>query len=99
NGLYGLAILPESLPRERRSPFVLSKANPVVALGFLGSTPGVLGLAAVAFFCDIAHEVLPTTYVLYADYRFHWSTAVIGLSLAFVGVASAVVQGALIGPF
>ncbi len=103
NFLYGLVILPESLPRERRSSLDLAadlrKANPVAALGFLRQARGVLAVAAVAFFCDIAHEVLPTTFVLYADYRFAWSTATIGLALATVGVASAVVQGALIGPF
>jgi DHA1 family tetracycline resistance protein-like MFS transporter len=100
NWLYGMFILPESLPENRRTArFDLSRANPVAALTFLLDTPFVFGLAAVAFFCDIAHQVLPTTFVLYADYRFHWSSATIGLSLATVGVAAAIVQGALIGPF
>src|SRR6202043_2616945 len=29
NGLYGLFILPESLPKERRAPFRWASANPV----------------------------------------------------------------------
>src|SRR6202034_3583807 len=32
NTLYGLLILPESLPRDRRAPFRWSKANPLGAL-------------------------------------------------------------------
>jgi DHA1 family tetracycline resistance protein-like MFS transporter len=100
NWLYGYFILPESLPVERRTPTLeIKRANPVAALGFLRATPEVLGLASVSFLCDIAHQVLPTTFVLYASYRFHWSTTTIGLALASVGIASASVQGALIGPF
>ena len=37
NTLYGLLILPESLPKERRSPFRWKSANPVGALHLLRS--------------------------------------------------------------
>jgi len=36
--------------------------------------------------------------VLYAAYRYGWAETNVGLTLAFVGVCSAVVQGALVGP-
>ena len=39
NALYGLLILPESLPPERRSPFRWKSANPVGALHLLRSEP------------------------------------------------------------
>ena len=100
NALYGYFILPESLPKERRTKlFEVRRANPVASLGFLRDASGVRGLAVVSFLCDIAHQVLPTTFVLYAGYRFQWSTTQVGLALATVGIASASVQGALIGPF
>ena len=42
--------------------------------------------------------VLPSTFVLYATYRYGWDTTTVGLTLALVGVCAMVVQGAAIGP-
>jgi DHA1 family tetracycline resistance protein-like MFS transporter len=42
--------------------------------------------------------VLPSTFVLYATYRYGWDTATVGLTLAIVGVCAMVVQGLGIGP-
>jgi MFS family permease len=44
------------------------------------------------------HQVLPSVFVLYAAYRYGWGESTVGLTLAFVGVCSAIVQGLLIGP-
>ena len=41
---------------------------------------------------------LPAVFVLYAGYRYGWGETIVGLTLAFVGVCSAVVQGVLVGP-
>ena len=89
NALYGLVILPESLPRERR-------ANPVGALLLLRRHAPVLGLAAVVFISAVAHEVQPSTFVLYTDYRYGWDTRTVGLVLAAVGVSSAIVGAGLV---
>ncbi len=43
-----------------------------------------------------AHIVYPTTFVLYADYRFGWGSRMAGYTLALVGVLSVIVQGGLI---
>ncbi len=96
NAVYGLFILPESHPREKRSRFEWSKANPVGSLKLLRKYPGVLSVAVVIMFFYLAHEVLPSMWVLYTDYRFHWDTRMVGLTLAAVGVFSAIVQGGLI---
>ena len=98
NGLYGLLILPESLPKERRSPFRWKSANPVGALHLLRSDRVLAGLSLANFFSQLAHVVLPSTFVLYAGYRYGWNVKTVGLTLAFVGVCSMVVQGAAIGP-
>ena len=66
NFLYGLFILPESLPRERRAPFHLRAANPIGAMRFLGGRPVLVTLAAVALFAYLAHDSLPHTFVLYS---------------------------------
>jgi DHA1 family tetracycline resistance protein-like MFS transporter len=98
NFLYGLLVLPESLPAERRAPFSWSRANPIGALRLLGSTWSLTVLAIVYFLGQVAHVVLPSMYVLYASYRYGWDTATVGLSLALVGVCTMVVQVAIVGP-
>jgi DHA1 family tetracycline resistance protein-like MFS transporter len=98
NGLYGLLILPESLPKDRRAPFRWKSASPVGALHLLGTDRVLTGLSIANFFAQLAHVVLPSTFVLYATYRYGWSTTTVGATLALVGLCSMVVQGAAIGP-
>src|SRR5437588_10873622 len=64
NALYGLLILPESLPKDRRSPLRWSSANPVGALHLLRSSRLLAGLSLANFFAQLAHVVLPSTFVL-----------------------------------
>jgi MFS transporter, DHA1 family, tetracycline resistance protein len=97
NFCYGFFVLPESLPPERRAPFDWRRANPIGALQLLRSHPELFGLAVVTFLMGLAHLVYPTTFVLYADYRFGWGLRMVGWTLLIVGVLSIVVQGALVG--
>jgi len=98
NTLYGLLILPESLPRDRRSPFRWASANPVGALHLLRSDRVLAGLSVVNFVAQLAHVVLPSTFVLYATYRYGWDATTVGLTLAMVGICAMAVQGLAIGP-
>jgi DHA1 family tetracycline resistance protein-like MFS transporter len=99
NALYGLFVLPESLPEERRQKKILWwNANPVGALAFLRSSSTLIGLATVNFLGYVAHEVYATVYVLYVTYRYQWSQRMVGNSLALVGICSMIVSGALVGP-
>jgi MFS transporter, DHA1 family, tetracycline resistance protein len=98
NALYGLLILPESLPHDRRSSFRWKSANPVGALHLLRSNRVLAGLSVVNFLAQLAHVVLPSTFVLYATYRYGWDARTVGLTLAMVGVCAMVVQGIAIGP-
>jgi DHA1 family tetracycline resistance protein-like MFS transporter len=97
NFLYGVFILPESLPRESRGPFRLHAANPIGAMRFLGSRPVLLTLGIVAVFAFLGHDAVPNTFVLYSSYRFAFDERAIGLSLAIVGVSSLVVQAVVVG--
>jgi len=97
NFCYGLFVLPESLPADRRAPFSWKRANPVASLSFLSHHPEVFALAGVLFLISMAHMVYPSTFVLYADYRFHWGSQMVGVTLAIVGILSAVLQGGLVG--
>lgn len=97
NAAYGFFILPESLPPERRSPsFSLRKANPIGSLNLLRSHPELAGLACALFLHYLAHESLPSIWVIYTDYRYHWSPGMTGGVLAAIGVASSIVSAALI---
>jgi DHA1 family tetracycline resistance protein-like MFS transporter len=98
NGAYGLFVLPESLPPEKRAQFSWNRASPIGALGLLRARPAVLGLAMVTFLGFLAHEVLPATFVLYADHRYDWGPREVGFTLGVVGVCGAIVQGALARP-
>ena len=98
NALYGVFVLPESLPPERRSHFSWARANPMGSLRLLRSHPELFGLASVTFLYYVAHEVLPSTFVLYTGYRYGWNSATVGLTLALVGVCTAIVSGGLVGP-
>jgi len=99
NGLYGLFVLPESLPRERRATrWSWSRANPIGALGLLGRQRRLAGLATVSVLFYLAHEVLQSVGVLHATHRYGWDEASVGLSLAATGVCGMVVQGLLVKP-
>jgi DHA1 family tetracycline resistance protein-like MFS transporter len=98
NALYGLVVLPESLPQSQRTPFSWRRANPLGALALLRSQPQLMGLASVNFLANLAHASLPSVGVLYMMYRYGWDERTVGFTMAAVGVCSMIVQGMLIGP-
>jgi DHA1 family tetracycline resistance protein-like MFS transporter len=95
NGLYGLLVLPESLKLENRSPFSWKRANPVGSAAMLGRSRLLLGISGVLLLGYIAQQSLMNVYVIYADYRFHWTDRTVGLSLATVGICTGI-YGALL---
>ena len=95
NGLYGLFVLPESLSLANRSPFSWRRANPIGSVAMLGRSRLLIGLSGVLLLAYIAQQSLMNVYVIYADYRFHWTDRTVGLSLATVGICTGV-YGALI---
>jgi len=97
NGLYGLLILPESLPPDKRTAFSWRKASPVGSLRLLQSHPQLLGLALVMFLYHLAHVSLPNIGVLYMMYRYAWDERMVGFVMAGVGLCAMIVQGGLIG--
>ena len=92
NFIYGIFVLPESLPEDRRRAFEWTRANPLGTLVEMRKHPVVLGLLAALFIYMVAHQVLPATWSFYTSYRFNWSPAMIGGSLALTGIMSALSQ-------
>jgi DHA1 family tetracycline resistance protein-like MFS transporter len=97
NFIYGVLVLPESLPPERRRPFRAGMANPFAALTALARLKGVGLLVAVIALTALAQFTLYASWVLYTTFKFGWGPKENGLSLAVVGVVSVVVQGFLLG--
>ena len=96
--LYGLFVLPESLPEDRRMPFSWARANPFGALRLLRSHSELSGLAVVNFLIYFAHHVFSAVFVLYAAARYGWGAFEVGILFAMVGALDMVVQGVLVGP-
>ncbi len=96
NSLYGLFILPESLPEDRRTEFSLAKANPLGSLRLLRSHPQLLGFATILLLYQVAHQVFPSVFVFYAGHRYGWGVQTVGLTLMVVGLVSVFMQGFVI---
>ena len=99
NALLGLVVLPESLPRADRRAFDIRRANPLGALSLYMKNPALRVFAAILFLYYLAQQVLFSTVIPYADYRFHWSTLMMGLALVCVGAGAVLVQAGLVRPF
>ncbi len=97
NLLYGYFVLPESLPADRRRPFVWKSINPFASLKALSQLKTVGPLVAVIACSGLAQFVLQSSWVLYTTFKFGWGPQQNGWSLAAVGVMSVLVQGVLLG--
>ncbi|MEM1285527.1 MAG: TCR/Tet family MFS transporter [Pseudomonadota bacterium] len=96
NFLFGLFVLPESLPKTKRRPFELGRANPVGALiAFLPMKP-VLMLIAAYGCLELALQVYPAIWAYFTPLVYGWSVAEVGLSLALFGVLITLAEGFLI---
>jgi DHA1 family tetracycline resistance protein-like MFS transporter len=98
NAMYGLFVLPESLPGNLRRKFEWRRANPLGSLKLLRSHHELIGLASVNFLYFLAHQVLPSVFVLYAGHRYGWDAKAVGLTLAGVGVCNIAIQAGLVKP-
>lgn len=99
NWVYGLIVLPESLPPERRLRAVdWRKANPLASLALLRSHADLLPLAGVNFLFLLACQVLPNIFVLYTTLRYHWSLPFLGATFIATGVLGILVQSFVVAP-
>jgi len=95
NALFGLVVLKESLPPERRRAFEVWRANPVGTLAALRRYPMIFGLIGVTILMRLAHDSLPTTWTYYTMLKFGWTPGDVALSLMAVGALTAVSFGFL----
>ncbi len=98
NAAYGFFILPESLPREKRSSFKWRNANVFGALALLHSTHILLGIALAMLFLRIGDNVNQAIVVLYVEQRYAWTNLQTGLMVATYGACSLLAQAFLVDP-
>ncbi len=98
NGVYGLFVLRESLPKDRRAPFELRRANPLGSVRFLLTHPAMIGLILVYFLDQLASFPLNSILVLYTNLRYHWGPRDVGAVLTTMVIAAVAIQGGLTAP-
>jgi DHA1 family tetracycline resistance protein-like MFS transporter len=96
NWLYGYFVVPESLKLENRRKFEWKRANPLGSLRFFLRYKVILGLVASIVLIYIAGHAVQSTWSYYTIEKYDWDEAMVGYSLAFVGLMVAFVQGWLI---
>ena len=96
NCLYGFFVLPESLSLENRRPFDWRRANAVGSFKALQRYKSLVGLIFALAFLYIAGQVMQSVWGYFTMLRYGWDTKLVGISLAIVGLAVAIVQGGLI---
>jgi DHA1 family tetracycline resistance protein-like MFS transporter len=96
--VYGLVVLPESLPPERRKPFAWRTANPVAALRMLAGRRKLGTLASSVLLLTFSHRLFMTVFVLFAAHQHGLSTLQIGALLTFSSVLDLIMQGIVVGP-
>ncbi|MBN2740905.1 MAG: MFS transporter [Rhodobacteraceae bacterium] len=98
NLIYGLFVLPESLPPERRRALNWRACNPFGTLKVFARYPGVLPMAGVMGVYLFASAIYPAIWPFWGMAKFGWTEGIVGLTLAAYGVVAAAFQGGLSGP-
>jgi DHA1 family tetracycline resistance protein-like MFS transporter len=96
NVLYGLLVLPESLPPALRRKIDWRRTSPIGSLHVVMANRNLARLAIAWGSIWFALGALQSTFVLANEARFGWDTRHNGMALAVAGLGSAVVQGLLV---
>ena len=98
NLCYGIIFVKESHQVTNRRPFSWAKVNPFASFQLLAKNSKILSLAIVIFCNDLAVQCFISTWVIYTAYKFNWTTVELGLSLALLGVMTAVIMAIALKP-
>lgn len=96
NVVFGLLVLPESLPRDRRA------ATPALqTFNWVGQVTNLLRMLPIRnlligmFLLNLAFAGLQNNFPLYSQVRFGWTPRENGVFFAFVGICAVLIQGVL----
>jgi len=97
NGLYGLFVLPESLPREHRRKFEWKRANPLLSLlRIYKKQPALASLLGATCLVYIAQKAVEYLLSFFVYEKFDWTPASVGTLGIFLGLILVAIQGGLI---
>ncbi|MCR9155457.1 MAG: TCR/Tet family MFS transporter [Bacteroidetes bacterium] len=96
NWLYGYFMVPESLSAANKRSFSWRRANPIGTLKSISSNKVIVPLLISLFMIYVASHATQSNWSFYAKEKFAWTPLQIGLSLGFVGVMVALVQGFIV---
>jgi DHA1 family tetracycline resistance protein-like MFS transporter len=97
NFLFGLLVVPESLPKPKRRKINFKKMIPLVSLYSLSQYKTVLGFVVAYILVQLAGQTLNSTWTFFTIESFNWTESQVGISLAVVGVLVSIVQAGLTG--
>jgi len=95
NLIYGVFVLPESLPPGRRRAFTWARANPFGSLRLLRTSADLSRLGAGWFLTWFGMGAFPVAFLYSTTLRFGWNTSQNGVAIAVFGLTQAVVQALL----
>jgi DHA1 family tetracycline resistance protein-like MFS transporter len=98
NVLLGYFLLPESLPKERRSvvPLRLNDFNPAAAIAEMARKPGLGGLLVISCLFNFAFMGINSTSTLFYIEKFAVDPGQLGTLMALAGISLALVQFLLV---
>ena len=82
NLAFGLLVMPETLPPEKRRPFRWRRANPFGAFASVSAMPGCGRLLVLFFLYQVAFTVYPAIWAFFTTARFGWSPGMIGVRVS-----------------
>lgn len=97
NAAFGLFVLPESLPKSRRSRTPLLHLDPFSGLVRTIRMGGTGPLLLAVFLLNLSFAGLLTNFPLFSGVRFGWGATENAFFFAFVGVCAVLTQGILVG--
>jgi DHA1 family tetracycline resistance protein-like MFS transporter len=98
NVIFGLLVLPESLPLERRAIKPVSQIfNWERQFKDLFRRKNIQKFLAALFLLNLAFAGLQSNFPLYSNHRFHWTPTQNSLFYLYVGICAVFIQGFLFG--
>lgn len=97
NLIFGILVLPESLPKEKRRNIEWKRAIPGLNLFHLRQYKSLLLFVAAFVLVHLAGQVMPSIWTFFTMEQYNWGPGLVGFSLGVVGLLVGVVQAGLIG--
>ncbi len=95
--VFGWFFLKETLPVEKRRAFDPLRSNPFGSLIRMAQVPLVIGCLLTVFLMQLASQSQLSVWAYYGTFKFAWTPAIIGMTVAFFGALLIVTQGFLSG--